>query len=72
MKLGYAQVSTSDQSLDLQLDALRTAGCAPQHIFTDTISGTKAARPGLDQVRSHLRPGDTLVVWRMGRLFRSL
>lgn len=72
MKLGYARVSTADQSLDLQLDALKAAGCTPPHIYTDTIGGSTAARPGLEQLRSHLRPGDTLVVWRMDRLFRSL
>jgi DNA invertase Pin-like site-specific DNA recombinase len=72
VKLGYARVSTADQSLDLQLDALKAAGCASAHIYMDTISGSTAARPGLEQLRSHLRSGDTLVVWRMDRLFRSL
>src|ERR671929_2209816 len=70
MLIGYARVSTLDQNLDLQIDALRSAGC--EDIFTDHISGTKARRPGLEQALSHLRPGDTLVVWRLDRLGRSL
>src|SRR4029453_677704 len=66
----YARVSTTDQTLDLQLDALRTAGCTK--IFTDTVSGGTAERPGLAEAFSHLRDGDTLVVWRLDRLGRSL
>jgi DNA invertase Pin-like site-specific DNA recombinase len=70
MLIGYARVSTEDQNLDLQRDALETAGC--EQIYTDRVSGTKARRPGLEQALSHLRAGDTLVVWRLDRLGRSL
>src|SRR5512133_1426056 len=70
MFIGYARVSTSDQTLDLQKDALQKAGC--DRIFTDTASGAKAERTGLDEAISHLRVGDTLVVWRLDRLGRSL
>ncbi len=70
MLIGYARVSTHDQTLNLQRDALEKAGCTK--IFTDTISGTKTDRPGLEQALSYVRPGDTLVVWRLDRLGRSL
>jgi DNA invertase Pin-like site-specific DNA recombinase len=70
MLIGYARVSTADQTLDLQKDALQQAGCT--RIFTDTASGAKAERIGLDEALSHLREGDTLVVWRLDRLGRSL
>jgi DNA invertase Pin-like site-specific DNA recombinase len=70
MFIGYARVSTQEQTLDLQRDALYKAGC--EKIFTDTVSGTKAERKGLSEALSHLREGDTLVVWRLDRLGRSL
>jgi DNA invertase Pin-like site-specific DNA recombinase len=70
MLIGYARVSTTDQTLDLQEDALEKGGCS--RIFTDTASGAKAERTGLDEALSHLREGDTLVVWRLDRLGRSL
>src|SRR5215217_7767931 len=70
MLIGYARVSTDYQNLALQQDTLEKAGC--EQIFTDTVSGTKARRPGLEQALSHLRPGDTLVVWRLDRLGRTL
>ena len=70
MLIGYARVSTDEQNLDLQLAHLNEAGC--QQIYTDKVSGTKATRPGLTDALSHLRSGDTLVVWRLDRLGRSL
>ncbi len=70
MLIGYARVSTTDQTLNLQKDALEQAGCS--NIFTDTISGAKTERVGLEQALAYVRPGDTLVVWRLDRLGRSL
>jgi DNA invertase Pin-like site-specific DNA recombinase len=70
MLIGYARVSTHDQTLNLQLDRLKEAGCT--RIFEDHISGIKAERPGLQDAMSHLRAGDTLVVWRLDRLGCSL
>jgi len=70
MLIGYARVSTQDQTLDLQTDALKQAGC--ERLFTDTLSGAKAERPGLQEAMHHLRAGDTLVVWRLDRLGRTL
>jgi DNA invertase Pin-like site-specific DNA recombinase len=70
MLIGYARISTHDQTLALQLDALEKEGC--EKIFTDKVSGTKAERKGLTEALSHLREGDTLVVWRLDRLGRSL
>src|SRR5258707_13991558 len=70
MLIGYARVSTQDQTLDLQTDALTQAGC--EKLFTDTMSGAKAERPGLQEAMHHLRAGDTLVVWRLDRLGRTL
>jgi DNA invertase Pin-like site-specific DNA recombinase len=72
MLIGYARVSTNEQNLDLQRDALRKAGVTSKNIFTDKITGTKEERPGLAEALSHLREGDTLVVWRLDRLGRSL
>jgi DNA invertase Pin-like site-specific DNA recombinase len=70
MKIGYARISTSDQNLNLQEDALKNAGC--DKVFTDRLSGSTKERPGLIQVLEFLRPGDTLVIWRLDRLARSL
>src|SRR6266516_3734321 len=70
MLIGYARVSTQEQTLDLQTDALKKEGCG--QIFTDTISGAASERPGLTQALTYLRAGDTLVVWRLDRLGRSL
>ena len=69
MNIGYARVSTFDQTLALQQDALATAKC--ERVFTDTISGAKNERPGLTEALDFLRPGDVLVVWRLDRLGRS-
>jgi hypothetical protein len=68
--LGYARVSTTDQHPQLQVDALQRAGC--DRVFTETASGARADRPTLEQVLDQLRPGDTLVVWKLDRLGRSL
>jgi DNA invertase Pin-like site-specific DNA recombinase len=70
MNIGYARVSTQDQNLDLQNDALKGAGC--DKIYTDKMSGTKTNRPGLDEILGFIRKGDTLVVWKLDRLGRSL
>ena len=70
MKLGYARVSTVDQDLSLQIDALTGAGC--ERVFSDMVSGAKEDRPGLNQALDHLREGDILTVWRLDRLGRSL
>lgn len=70
MKIGYARVSTHDQNLDLQKDALEKDGC--KQVIVDKVSGTVAERPGLKEIKTILRQGDTLVVWRLDRLGRSL
>jgi hypothetical protein len=68
--LGYARVSTTDQHPQLQVDALQRAGC--YRVFTETASGARTDRPALEQLLDQLRPGDTLVVWKLDRLGRSL
>jgi DNA invertase Pin-like site-specific DNA recombinase len=70
MFIGYARVSTAEQNLDLQTDALTKAGC--ERIFTDTAGGAKSERPGLAEALSFMRESDTLVVWKLDRLGRSL
>src|SRR5208337_2444250 len=71
MQIGYARASTTDQNLALQRDALKAAGC--ERIFTDKgISGRAADRPGLDRALNALKPDDTLIVWKLDRLGRSL
>ncbi len=71
MKIGYARVSTQDQNLDLQLDALKAAGC--EKLFTDEgVSGAVRSRSGLDAALAEVRAGDSLVVWKLDRLGRSL
>jgi DNA invertase Pin-like site-specific DNA recombinase len=70
MLIGYARVSTQDQNLDLQTEALRKAGC--KKIFDEKVSGSHAERPGLTKVQEALRDGDTLVVWKLDRLGRSV
>jgi len=70
MLIGYARVSTDDQSLDLQNDALEAAGC--ERVYRDKASGVRTDRPGLKQALEDIRAGDTLVVWRLDRLGRSL
>lgn len=70
MFIGYARVSTDDQNLNLQIDALKKVGC--EKIFMDQVSGSRTCRPRLEEVLDFLRFGDTLVVWRLDRLGRSL
>lgn len=69
VRIGYARVSTDDQSLNLQLDALRAAGC--ERIFTDKLSGKSRKRAGLDEALAALNAGDQIVVWRLDRLGRN-
>jgi DNA invertase Pin-like site-specific DNA recombinase len=70
--IGYARVSTSEQDLKLQLDALKKCGVPKDLIFTDKASGSKEDRQGLDACLAELRPGDILLVWRLDRLGRSI
>jgi len=70
MLIGYARVSTEEQNLDLQTDALQKAGC--ERVFSDKVSGVASERKGLAHTLEMLRPGDVLVVWRLDRLGRSL
>jgi DNA invertase Pin-like site-specific DNA recombinase len=70
MLIGYARISTLDQNLNLQNDALKKAGC--DKIYSDTLSGANASRPGLDECLDYARRGDTIVVWKLDRLGRSL
>ena len=69
MHIGYARVSTDDQNLDLQRDALKASGC--ERLFEDVMTGAKAERPALRQDLEQLRAGDTLVFWRLDRRGRS-
>ena len=70
MNIGYARVSTRDQNLELQLDALTKAGC--ELIYQEKVSGARASRPELDQLLSRLRSGDTIYIYKLDRLGRSL
>lgn len=70
--VGYARVSTNDQDVQLQINALEEAGCSKHNIFIDRISGARTERPGLEQCMTELTAGDTLLVWRLDRLGRSM
>lgn len=70
--IGYARVSTVEQELDLQIDALLAHGVKKEHLYCDKLSGAREDRPGLAACNKALRSGDTLVVWRLDRLGRSM
>jgi DNA invertase Pin-like site-specific DNA recombinase len=70
MKIGYARVSTKDQSFDVQIDALKKAGC--KKIYKDVASGARSERPAINEMTENLRSGDVLVIWKLDRLGRSL
>ena len=70
--IGYARVSKGEQSLDSQVDALLQYGCLKKNIYVDKISGSKSERPGLGKCLEAIQPYDTLVIWRLDRLGRSL
>jgi DNA invertase Pin-like site-specific DNA recombinase len=70
MKAGYARVSTKDQAVDLQVDALKKAGCTK--VYTEVMNGSRAERPVLSKMLENLRAGDVLVIWKLDRLGRSL
>ncbi len=72
MKIGYARVSTRDQNLDLQTDALKKAGCDDTYIYKEQVSGGTRERPELQKLLGQLRQGDVVVVWKLDRLGRSL
>ena len=70
MKIGIARVSSQDQNLDLQIQALKEAGC--EKIFQDKMTGSRIDRPGLQEALGQLRPNDVLVVWKLDRLGRGV
>src|SRR6516162_3379279 len=72
MLVGYARVSTTDQKLDLQIDALKAAGVDPSSVYADKASGARDDRPGLTRALAAVNSGDVLVVWKLDRIGRSL
>ena len=72
MKIGYARVSTKDQNLDLQIDALKNVGCVDTYIYKEEISGVAKERPQLTRLMEQIREGDIVVIWKLDRLGRSL